>query len=437
MSELTTTQPEISSQILDKLPSVVRSNTWLLYGDTPADDKPYPRLFDVSLQQKDALSQGTVIYDREGIQIIHPENPLLQEQSEGLHLRIEAKDVPVHPQTPEEWRRWIRVWEYAIGAGKVLAENWDEAIPALWVNFSGQHDFSPADHLAIEIFGRNPTGKSWGRTASFPMQPDYNHRPDRIPDEQLTRFKKTVRRYFDRWLSRLDSVHPFAAPNPVVSPAEPDFVNASKRDPEKPFFWQNELLWKTKKVRVVGVVAAHIASGVHLMVEYNEGYTPIRPWEQVTDAVEGLVVTETMGQLLRENPYQGSPLIHEFSDRLTGSWYSRFYSLDADEAVVAGVPKRDLVHRFRGPLPEIKYAAGYQPPPHEWRTKAHWHMYGVRQGESFRLFAVSIDRGETEWEMLRGLGREKMLFIRDLLNEKLPSRIRTQLELTDAALVNN
>lgn len=435
--EISIPEPPIDPEILKTLPEVVKASPWLLYGQPDTQGKPFSPRLDVSQSQKDAISRGTVLLEHDGIQIIHPENPLVEEESEGLHLRVEAKDVPAHPKTPEEWKRWIKAWEMAIGAGKIVTEA--QTSKDLWVSFSGEHDFSPGDHLAIEIFGRRPESPSWGRTVPMPTDPKYDHRTHRLPDEAIKGIEKTMRQYFhEYWIPLLEYVGVSPFPVDRIDPSDPKFIEKNMRDPEKPFFWKNELVFSTSKFNISACIAAHVRSGVHMMVEYNPDYAPIRPWEKLSDSMDGLIMTEMMGQILSETQYNGQPIIDRWKNSLTGSWFSKFYDLDHDQAFLeARHDKWKVSHLLRGKAGAKYYtkppgttaekdAYGipfWVPSKSEWRTKAHWHMLGARKGESMQQFEISVDKGESEWAELQGIGMDEIRFIREILNKELPTRI--------------
>jgi hypothetical protein len=115
---------------------------WLVYGEAPArpGDLPYPKAPEVTAAQKEAFLEGDVIFSHDGIDIVHPANPFINETEEqGLHLRIIARDIPGRPKTAEDWRRWHEAWAMAFGAGKVGTEG--QRTKFLWQNFINRTDF--------------------------------------------------------------------------------------------------------------------------------------------------------------------------------------------------------------------------------------------------------------------------------------------------------
>ncbi len=431
----------IPEAILNTLPDAAKT-PWLLHGQDspPTISAPdYPKRAIVSAAKKEELLRGDTLFEHDGIAVIHPENPFIKEKEEGgMHLRIVAKDVPVHPKTREEWRKWNEAWTIAFGVAKVSTQG--SATEALWQNFISRTDFSPEDHLVIEFFGRSPKGPSWGKTLPLPEDATFDHRSERFTSEQMFGFREILDRYFPAyWIPGLKEVEVFKARPMVHSPASPSFIGANKREPGNPFFWKNELLLKTDKLSVMGVFAAHVSSGVHLMTEFDPSVVPARPWEDVCTALEGLDITEAAAQLLEETQFEGKPLAARTRDTLTGSWFGRFSEVkDLDYAV--GGEKKRLARSFRGLLPDSRrrleemirsktifpedlehYNAFKQK---AWATKAHLHLYGTRhEDEAMVHFQRGIDNGDPEWSKLRPVGMGWMKAVREILNSQLVDRI--------------
>ncbi len=251
--------PLIPAETVDKLPFVAKTR-WLLYGEGPpptVSGPDYPKRAIVSATQKEELLRGDSIFEHDGIALIHPENPFIKENEEGgMHLRIVARDVPVHPKTREEWRKWNKAWTIAFGVAKVSTQG--GATEALWQNFISRTDFSPDDHLVIEFFGRSPKGPSWGKTLPLPENASFDHRSERLSADLMSGFTRILERYFPaHWIAGLKQVEVFKERPFVYSPDSPNFIAKKQREPGKPFFWKNELLFKTNKLSVNGVFAAH------------------------------------------------------------------------------------------------------------------------------------------------------------------------------------
>src|SRR3990167_5315231 len=64
--------------------------------------------------QKEAQSKEFEIWSDETTRIYYPENPLVP-SGEGIHLRVESANVPLHPKNPEEWKAWLSHWAKTIG----------------------------------------------------------------------------------------------------------------------------------------------------------------------------------------------------------------------------------------------------------------------------------------------------------------------------------
>lgn len=430
----------IPQEILNRLPQAAKT-PWLLYGeDKEVLAQPdYSKRANVSAIQKEDLLRGDRIFEHDGIEVIHPENPFIKENEEGgMHLRIVARDVPVHPKTREEWRKWNEAWTIAFGVAKVSTQG--SQTEALWQNFINRTDLSPDDYLVIEFFGRSPKGPNWGKTLPLPEDTSFDHRPERLSAEQMSGFTRILEGYFRTfWIPGLKEVEVFRQRPMALPPDSPSFMEKNRRDPDKPFFWKNELLFQTDRLSVKGVFAGHVRSGVHLMTEFDPSVVPARPWEDVCTALEGLDMTEAAAQLLEETKYESEPLAARTRDTLTGSWFRAFSEVQELKYSI-GSEKKRLARSFRGVLPDsrrrleemIKNKAiapkdlqhHYEFNKNAWATKAHVHLYGTRyQDEAMIHFARGIDHGDSEWSNLRPVGMDWMKAVRDVLNSRLIDRL--------------
>src|SRR3989338_7289207 len=377
---------------------------------TEAQD--YLKIQPVPERQKEALGRGDLIWQDGETRIYYPDNPLIP-AGEGIHLRIESAKVPAHPKTPQEWKEWNRHWAKTIGAGKVVSEG--RALPDMWQSFVGQTEYSPSDHLVTEIIGRNPEGKSWGRTAPFPG-PLYDNRGARIPQEQVIKFKETLSRYFDRfWMPDLEKVSLFSDGLTVFSPESDEFKEVFHEKTHAPYPWQSEPVIATNLFDIIAVLHPHLRSGIHFVVELKN--PPRRAWRDLNTSLQALSTAESVAQLLEENTFNGEPLAVWTSVRATGSWFGGFQEFLKDPSFKnQEIPRKWLKRKYKG----AKTRLGVK----DWTMNFHPHVYGARYAdELIRLAQRPKHEGEPDWEGIEVMPEEKRLIIRDILNAKLPEKL--------------
>jgi len=159
---------------------------------------------------KDRLSTGEMLWDDGETRIYYPSGPLVP-GSEGIHLRVESRGVPIHPKTREEWGGWFRHHGIMIGASEVVSQGGD--LPDLWQSLIGQSEYTPTGHLVSDIIGRSPYGKSWKpeglETAPMPSVP-FDFSKDRIDPKTIFHFGRVLNRFFrSSWLGQMENAHVF------------------------------------------------------------------------------------------------------------------------------------------------------------------------------------------------------------------------------------
>ncbi len=375
--------------------------------------------------QQEALNRGDLLWTDGKVRMYYPENPLVP-ATEGMHIRIESPNVPIHPKTPAQWKGWLTHWAKAIGAGKVLSEG--RALPDMWQSFIGQNEYSPTNHLVTDIIGRNPTGASWGKTAPLP-DPDYNHRQQRVSSQSVDLLGKTLTRYFKQyWLPELKKVELFPAAPRVYSTVSRKFQEIYERNTNLPYPWASEPLLVSDTVEVIAILEPHLKTGMHLMIGLNQ--SPKRPWRNVTRSLEGLAAAEMTAQILEETNFHDVKLAAWTSVRATGSWFKGFMEFLEDpefaEFKNGALPAKWIKRERRGALSRLN---PNHDPKKEWTMGIgfHPHLYIARfPDEHIKLTQRPKTEGGADWEGITVMNPNKRLFIRNLLNEQLMPRLLRQ-----------
>lgn len=354
--------------------------------------------------------KGFEIWSDGATRIYYPENPLVP-SSEGIHLRVESPNVPLHPKNPTEWKAWLVHWAKTIGVGKVVSESGD--LPDMWQSFVGKTEFSPEGHLVTEVIGRNPRGESWGKTVPFP-EPNYDNKSSRLDDLQISKFKETLNRYFARfWASGLNNIELFSEEQIVSRPGSEHFEEVRKDRTSLPFPWQSDPMIITSTFDILAILEPHLKSGIHFMVGIENA--PRRPWRDLKKSLESLAVAEAAAQLLEENNFEDKPFAAWTSIRATGSWFSGFQQLHEDEQFQdENIPIKWQKREYSGK--DTRLARGGK----DWKMNFHPHIYGARsKDELIKLTQRPKNEGGKDWEGIVAMSQKELLFVRDLLNEKL------------------
>lgn len=373
------------------------------------DQGEYFKIPPIPEVQKEALSRGDLIWEDSETKIFYPENPLVQAQ-EGIHLRIESPEVPLHPKTFEEWKAWLRHWAKTIGTGKVVSEG--GALPDMWQSFLGRTEYTPEDHLVTEIIGRNPKAESWGRTAPFPG-PSYNNREKRLGEGIIHEVSATLERFFRQyWIPELAKVELFSQRPLVNPPGSPGVQEVYERNTKLPYPWESEPILVSDTVDIVAILQPHLKTGIHLMIGVNQA--PRRPWRDLVRSLQGLAVAEKTGQFLEETTFGGEPVAAWTSIRATGSWFAGFQRLINDPAFQdETIPRKWLKRRFRGANTQAGQAQ-------DWTMNFHPHVYGARyKDELIRLTQRPRHEGGLDWEGIEPMSHGRRLLMRDVLNRRL------------------
>ncbi len=375
-------------------------------------------------EQLSSLSEGDELWHNDKTRIFYPENPLVSAQ-EGIHLRIESKDVPLHPKTPAEWKGFLETWAIAIGSGKVISEG--RALDDMWQSFIDRTEYSPDDHLVIDVIGRNPTGKSWAKTAPLP-DADYDNRNARLPSKKVQEFGETLQRYFRRfWLPHVQKVDLFSQEMNVDLPGSEGFNKKFQNNTALPFPWQSEPLFVSNYIDAVAILHPHLKSGLHIYI--GVANAPHRPWNDLPRALQAVGLAEATAQVFEEIQVNGQAIAAETSVRITGSWYRGFKDLASDPDFVENfgrVPTKWFKRRFRekvavDPPGVTVITTDKAGPPKAWTMSFHPHVYGVRTpNELMRLTQRPRNEGGSDWEGIEAMSPEKRIALRDALNARLP-----------------
>lgn len=240
----------------------------------------------------------------------------------------------------------------------------------MWQSFVGQSEYSPEGHVVTEVIGRNPGGKSWGKTAPFP-DPGYDHTSQRLEASTITKLQGTMRRFFRaHWIPELGKVTLFSEEPNVSAPGSEKFEEVFQRNMNLPWPWASEPMVVSNICEIVAILEPHLKTGIHLYVGLADA--PIRPWRDLVRSLQGLAVAETASQILEEQTLDGSPLAAWTSIRATGSWFGGFQKLKDDPSYQdPEMPRKWLKRRFRG----AHTVAGA---PEDWNMHFHPHVYGAR-----------------------------------------------------------
>ncbi len=378
----------------------------------------------IPLELLASLSRGDELWHKGNTSIVYPENPLVP-STEGIHLRIEAKDVPLHPRTPEEWKGFLDTWALAIGSGKVISEG--RTLDDMWQSFIDRTEYSPTDHLVIDVIGRNPKGESWAKTAPLP-DADYDNRANRLPAEMVKQFGDTLNRYFDRfWLPHVKEAKLFGEEMRVDLPGSPHFQEVFDRNNNLPFPWQSDPLFVSNYIDAVAILHPHLKSGLHIYI--GVANAPHRPWNDLPRALQAVGLAEATAQIFEDTNLEGQAIAAETSVRITGSWYGGFKDLASDpdfQEKFGKVPAKWFKRRFREKVSEKPdvITTDKAGPPKAWTMSFHPHVYGVRsEDELMRLTARPRHEGGADWEGIEAMSVEKRAALRDALNEKLPQML--------------
>jgi hypothetical protein len=409
--------------------------------------------------EQDGLDDGIDVWSDGETRMFYPENPLVTKE-EGIHIRIESKDVPLHPNTSEEWKKWIEHWEKTIGVGKVISEGRD--LQDMWQSFIGRTEFTPSGHLVTDVIGRKPEAESWTKTAPMP-DPGYDHRKDRMSDEDVKKFGDTLQRYYRQyWIPEIQNISVFPDGITVYPPPEklpilenlPEDENEMKRlllsfENGGEFFehsyiknmtnqypWQSEPMMVSDKIQFQALLHPHLKSGVHILVGL-QGKAPRRPWRDVNKALEGLVAAEICGQILEETEYEGKSIADWTSIRATGSWFGGFTKLsDDDRFNDSDIPRKWLKRHYRGAPTRLAREGEIdemgEPKNEDWEMSYHPHVYGGQKGELMRLTQRPRHEGGVDWEGIEPINHGARWELRDQLNKEFVERLRNVQKVGDA-----
>jgi len=368
----------------------------------------YLKLPEISLNQQELLSHGDIVWTNGITTMFYPENPLVP-ASEGIHLRIDSPTVPIHPQTPDEWKGWLTHWTLMIGAGKVVSEG--AALPDMWQSFVGQNEFTPKDHLVTDLIGRNPTGESWGKTAPFPG-PDFDFRNSRVDASNVAFLSRTMERFFRSvWMPEVPKVKLFDAPIVVDVPGSPHFQEVFNHNNNLPYPWQSDPMLVSNYFDILYIRHPHLKTQLHFMVGVKDA--PRRPWRDIPRALQGLAAAETTAQLLEETQFDGKPIAAWTSVRATGSWYQGFQEFNKHPEMLTA-PRKGFKRQFRDSEGELFGGDMH----------FHPHIYGARHSdEKIELMQRPRDEGGKDWEGITEIPVPVREAVRDVLNATLVDRL--------------
>lgn len=366
-------------------------------------------------EQHAGLARGDEMWRSGNTRMYYPENPLVP-ATEGIHLRIESTDVPLHPKTPDQWKRFLETWAVAIGSGKVISEG--QALDDMWQSFIDRTEYSPDDHLVIDVIGRNPKGESWAKTAPLP-DADYDNRAHRLPPEKVEQVKDTLTRYFRSvWTPHIQETRLFAEDLTVDPPGSPHFQEVFEKNNNLPYPWQSDPLLVSNYVDAVAILHPHLKSGLHIYI--GVANAPHRPWNDLPRSLQAIGLAEATAQIFESTQFEGKPIAAETSVRITGSWYGGFKDLARDPEFTekfGRVPAKWFKRKHRGAsVPSLGGS-------NAWTMSFHPHVYGVRHGELMRLTTRPRNEGGADWEGIEAMSKGKRTALRDALNSRLPKMV--------------
>jgi hypothetical protein len=391
------------------------------------DGGEYLKIPPIPDSQMEALSRGDLLWQDSQTKIFYPENPLVA-ASEGLHLRVESADIPVHPKSHSEWAGWLQHWGKMVGAAKVVAEGAD--VPDLWQSLVGVSEFTPKDHMVSDIIFRNPHGSSWTaqglETAPLP-DPGYDNRDRRVEAPVVAHLGRVMDRYFKTdWLPQMDTMTILPDGLTVHPPGSKEFDFVFNRNTKLDWPDMSEPLLVADKAEVIAILVPHLKTGIHLMLGVPD--SPKRPWHNLTRVLESFAIAEASGQVLGSAGYEGLPLAADWSIRATDSWYGGFKDVYGDPVLHDAifndlVPAKWIKRRQRG----VETILDKDKSRHLWTMGTlgfHPHLYVARYpDELIRLARRPAKERGADWEGIIVMDSGKRGAMRDALNEQLPKMI--------------
>lgn len=371
------------------------------------------------------------LWENKNLEVVLPMAPIISPK-DGTQFLIRHKNINIPFWRINELKPIIECSSLALGVASMIIK--DEFIPDFWVNIQwNAHRFF---NEGINVFGRNPVSRTWGKPVSYPKKLSrFNY-----SKKYLLKLRRICNKHLSLWERSSKFFPPFFKNDKEFSFdaqafSEAEYIFTRNQVPKK----KKDVLWVNKKFILVAPRKPHL-TGFHFQLFPSLSYWKKlggfkSPWQlpedfsliQARSQIQGyfemtVILFGVIKILLKEkNLNFYNPEIH-----FSGNW-----NKDLLPKEKGGKLSLDFLKEIQGKSQRIKeriikkekekyLVGGYK----EFRAIGHGHLYATFSPKEFvKLPSRPSDEVPSEWMRIHAINREKIKIIRQILQKDLTKEL--------------